>query len=224
MPLIAAGISAAGSVLGGIAGGKGAKGAAKVQAQSAREQIAANVAERDYQYNLNEPSIKMGATADNTIAGLLNIGGDPAASEAALGKWRDSTGYKDLIREGLGAVNSNAFARGMGDSGATLKALQDRGMQVANQTGQQYLGNLTDVANRGAQGRGLVAKIGLGTTDANNRASGAAADAAALSKLTQAGNWASVFQDLGKIGANAFSSSYGSSGNAYGIRGSDGIY
>ena len=57
-PLVAgAAISAAGSLLGRILGGNSAKKAANIQAQSAREQIAAAEKNRDYQYSLNAPTI-----------------------------------------------------------------------------------------------------------------------------------------------------------------------
>ncbi len=200
MPLIAAGIGAAGSIVGGITGGKGAKAAAKTQQQTTQMQIAANNANRQQLVGLSQPSIDRGNAAGATYAGLLGVGGDPAASAAALQTYRGSTGYQDLLDTGLGAVNSGAYARGMGDSGATLKALQTRGMNIANQNQQQYLSNLNGLIQTGNSAIGNVAGVSTSTTNANNAAlqngsdasqgaiiSGATAQQNALRNLTNAG-------------------------------------
>lgn len=112
-PLIAAaGISAASSLIGGIMGGKGAKAAAKTQQQTTQMQIAANQANMARIQGLSQPAIDNGNWAGDIYSGLLGKG-DPAASSAALATYRGSTGYQDLLKTGLGAVNANAYARGM---------------------------------------------------------------------------------------------------------------
>lgn len=208
-PFALAGIGAAGSILGGVTGGKGAAKAAKIQQQTSREQIAANNANREYQFDLNAPTIAQGGKADNLIAGLLNIGGDQAQSRQALETFRGSTGYQNLLNEGLGAVNSNAYARGLGDSGATLKALQDRGGQIANSSLLQYLQQLGGVSQAGAQGRGLVAGIGSDTTNANNQALQGAADARSDTALYSSSMWNANLRNLINAGASVWGSSYG---------------
>jgi hypothetical protein len=182
-----------------------------VKAQTAATTANNNLAtaNRDYQYNLNAPSIQGGAAADKTIAGLLNIGGDQAASEAALGQFRDTGGYQELMRTGLASVNSNAYARGMGHSGATYKALMSRATNIADSSRNGYIANLTDVANRGAQGRGLVAGVGTNTVNtitANNNNQATTVGNAALSN---ASNLTGTLQNLINAGAYAYGSSYG---------------
>ncbi|MET0240198.1 MAG: hypothetical protein ABW184_09910 [Sphingobium sp.] len=207
---VAAAIGAAGSIAGGVAGGKGAKKAAEIQAQSAREQIAATERNRDYQYNLNAPTIDRGERASDLYADFLGAGDNPEASADALASFRGSTGYQDLLREGLAAVNSNAYAKGMGRSGATLKALQDRGSSLADRSAQGWMGNLGTLISAGGQARGLVAGVGGDTVKATNAASQSAADAAGDAANYTASNWAKSLIGMGNAAASAYGSSYGS--------------
>lgn len=208
-PLIAAaGIGAAGSILSGITGGKGAKKAAKTQQQTAQMQIAANNANRQQIQGLQQPNIDRGNAAGTTYAGLLGIGGDPAASAAALTNFRGSSGYQDLLNTGLGSVNSNAYARGMGDSGATLKALQTRGASIADQSQQQYLGNLNNLIQTGNSAIGQIAGVNTSTTMANNAALQSGADASSNAALIGSAAQQSALKNLTNIGMN-FASSYG---------------
>lgn len=196
-----------GDVIGGITGGKGAKKAAKIQAQSTREQIAANNANLEKLTGLQQPNIDRGNAAGATYAGLLGVGGDPAASAAALQTYRDSTGYKDLLATGLGGVNSQAYARGMGDSGATLKALQTRGMNIAGQNQQVYMGNLGNLISTGNSAIGQIAGVNSDTTQANNQALQTSADASGAAAQIKAAAWGNAVKNIDNR-ASSFASSY----------------
>jgi hypothetical protein len=207
--LIAAGVAAAGSVAGAAISSSAAKKAAKTQADAsaqsnalAREQYASNAA------NLN-PAIARGNQAAGYVGDLLGIGGDPAASQAAFQRFRDSSGYQFQLSEGLGAINANAYARGMGDSGATLKALQDRGNAMAQGSFQTYLGNLQNVSNQGTTAASALAGVGqnlVSNVTANNNQS---ADAAGNAALVRANGINGSIQNLINAGAYAYGSSYG---------------
>lgn len=219
-PLVAAaGISAAGSLLGGITGGKGAKKAAKIQAQTSQQQIAALEANRNYIYGLEAPTIDRGNAAGDVYSGLLGVGGDPAKSAQALDTFRGSTGYQDILNTGLKAVNSNAYARGMGDSGATLKALQTRGSSIADQSAQGYLGNLNVLMNQGRQASGNVAGVATNTTAGINQANQTAADASGNAALISAAAWQKALQGVTNAGGSALGSSYGGGGAGGGYGG-----
>lgn len=208
-PLVAAaGISAIGSVLGGVTGGKSAKAAAKTQQQTAQQMIAANEANRNFITGLSQPAIDRGNAAGSIYAGLLGAGGNGASSQAALDTWRNSAGYQDLLKTGLGAVNAGAYARGMGDSGATLKALQERGMGLANQTQQQYLGNLNTLIQTGNSAIGNVAGVSTATTQSNNAALQNSADASSNAALIGGSSLQNAIKNLTDIGSN-LASSYG---------------
>src|ERR1051325_1027951 len=109
-PVVAAGLLAgAGSIIGGITGGKGASSAAKTQANVAQQQIAAQNQMFNQISGMNQPAITRGNEAAALYSGVLGLG-DQAASAQALNTWRGSTGYQDLLNTGLGAVNANAYA------------------------------------------------------------------------------------------------------------------
>lgn len=210
MAMLAAGIGAAGSIIGGITGGKGAKAAAKAQQQTVAMQIAANNANMAKITGLEQPTIDRGNAAGTIYAGLLGAGGNAAASADALKTYRSSTGYEDLLNTGLGGVNSNAYARGMGDSGATLKALQAKGMAIADQNQQQYLGNLNTLMQTGNSAIGNVAGVSTNTVNANNAALQAGSDASQGALLSSATAQQQALRNLTNAGMN-FASSYGTS-------------
>lgn len=268
--LIGAGVAAAGGVASAAISSSAAKKASKTQAAAADRQIAAQEANRDYQYNLNAPTIQQGNAASNLYSNFLGVatpgqddygayaqanpdvvqefqnnvlptgaftnlndyakyhyenygraegralptsgGTDGSGSQAALDTFRGSTGYQDLMKQGLGAVNANAYASGRGDSGATLKALQDRGTNIANSSSQQWLGNLGNLMSAGGQARGLVAGIGTNTVNANNAATQNAANVSSNATLASAGQTSSALQGLLNAGAYAYGSSYGNQG------------
>lgn len=91
MPLIAAGIGAAGSAIGGIMGGKGAKKAAKTAAKSQEKVTSMNNALVQGMYNSNanrlDPYIQGGTRAGNVLMELLlgPGGGAPAGGGAGGG-------------------------------------------------------------------------------------------------------------------------------------------
>ena len=178
-----------------------AKSAAAANNSLAQQQFAVN------QGNLN-PTIDRGNVAAGYVSDLLGTGGDPAKAAAAFGKYQDSTGYQYQLSQGLGAVNSNAYARGMGDSGATLKALQTRGNDVANGSFNQYLANLQNISGQGTQAASSLAGV---STNYVNQVSGNnnnAADAIGNAALTNAANINGSINNLINAGAYAYGSSY----------------
>lgn len=195
-----------GDVLGSIVSSKANKKAAKIQAQTTDKILAANNENRTFITGLNQPNIDRGNVAGTTYAGLLGFG-DAAASSAALDTWRGSTGYQDLLNTGLGAVNSGAYARGLGDSGATLKALQTRGMNIANQNQQQYMGNLGTLIATGNSAIGNVSGAAMDTTKANNGALQTNADAQGHNALMQGSIWSNLIKKTDN-NINSFASSY----------------
>lgn len=110
------------------------------------------------------PYVAGGTKAQDAIQGFLGLNG-AAGQDEAFKKWRDSTGYKFTLDQGLDATSSTAATRGLLKSGSTLKALQDRGTQTANAFGQQYLGNLQGQQQAGLQAAGA-------NVNANSNAAG----------------------------------------------------
>lgn len=201
--MIAAGIAAAGAIGGGLISSKASSKAAQASQNATNQQIAASNANRDYQYDLNASTIAGGGAADSRIQALLGLGGDADAAGKAFADYRGSTGYDFRTQQGEGAINSNAYARGMGNSGATLKALTNYGQNAASAEFGNYLGQLGGVSAQGASARGLVA--GVGGNAANTQAQALAANGQNQGQAALASGqaWSGVLQNLAGIGGAA---------------------
>lgn len=210
---IAAGIAGAASIGGAAISSSAAKKTAKTQAAQAQSEQARLQANQEYITGLNQPAIDRGNTAGNLIGGFLGTQGDSGAA-SALATYRGSTGYQDLLNTGLGAVNSNAYARGLGASGATLKALQAKGMALADQSSGSWLNGLQGLSNQGQNAIGQVAGAATNTVNNINQSTGQAADAASNASLAGGAAWTGALQNLANIGGavagGGMSSSYGS--------------
>jgi len=125
-----------------------------------------------------EPWRAAGATA------LTGLQGD------FMKDWQKDPSYQFNLNEGNKAINSAAAARGLGNSGATLKALTKYGSDYASNEYQKvydrnfnrlstlagYGNNAssTNSANAGAYGQGVAAnQIGMGNANAANAMAGA---------------------------------------------------
>lgn len=121
---------------------------------------------------------------------------------AGFQNYLNSTGYQFAKNQGLGAINGNAAASGMLDSGATLKALNNYGQGLAAQRFDNYLAQLTGVGqagyNRQSQGSNMLGTVaGTGT-----KAGIAAGDNAILEGNAETSNNAAIGSILG-AGAGA---------------------
>ncbi|WP_114227043.1 MULTISPECIES: hypothetical protein [Sphingomonas] len=122
---------------------------------------------------------------------------------------RSTPGYEFQYKEGLRGINENAYMRGLGNSGATAKALDNYARNMADSYYQTYLGNVTGVAE---QGRGAASAIagdantmGAGVTGAMNNAATAyqnQANAAANNAYTRANATNSMVQSISNTMGN----------------------
>ncbi len=201
-------IGGVGAAAGGIANGKGASKAAKIQAQATAQQTAALQAMYNTNKQLMTPTFDRGEAAQSRIQSLLGLsGGDGADAQAILAQ---TPGYQFALRQGLAATNASAYASGSGNSGAALKALQDRGNGLAQQNYNNYVDQLGDVANRGVSAMNGLVSQGNYTTGAINQQTQGAADSAASNAAYQGQNLANIIKGVANAGASAFGSSYGS--------------
>ncbi len=200
-------VGAVGSVAGGIASGKGAKKAAQIAAQTADKDRAQAKAFYDDSVNRYQGDISRGDQYSAGIQNLLGYGSDPAAQQNAFKQFQDSTGYNYQLQQGLGAINSNAYASGLGNSGATQQALQDRGQQMANGSFQQYLGNLVGQQAVGGNAKAALSGAGQVNLNAQNAANNSQGNAAANSALVQGQSWNNTLNSLGQIAGGALGKS-----------------
>lgn len=119
---------------------------------------------------------------------LATLSGDTDA----LRRFETASGYDDVFDESQRAVTGSAAARGLLNSGATVRALADRGAQLKRQSLAQYLQQLlqgSQVGLAGGQNAGnLVANVGA----QNERAGGL-------------GGIVNAFKDIGSIGKSVAS-------------------
>jgi hypothetical protein len=139
--VVAAGIGAAGSVLGGIFGGKGAKKAAKAEVQMGREALAL----QEKMYNQSRADLEPWR-----VAGGQAIGQGLAMLQPGY-NYKTSPGYDFRFDEGQRAVESSAASKGMLMSGGTLKDLVRFGDGVASADFGDSFNRMMSIASGGQQ-------------------------------------------------------------------------
>lgn len=167
--IIAGLIGAAGSLIGGSMQAKSEKQAADKAAATSR---------LGFDYLTGSPIGKQylptGANANAMQAALLGVGGDPAAANNAFQNYQNSTGYQFQLGEGQRAITSNNAAKGLLNSGATLKALTKYGQGLASSTFNNYLQQLGGLSAQGLAAGGTIGGAGsqAGAAGANAIAQG----------------------------------------------------
>jgi hypothetical protein len=153
----AAGVAAVAGIAGSMMQADAAENAADKSIASQRQ--AAEIARRDL-----SPWRDAGQNALAPAQDLLGLNGQDAAN-AAMANFQHSPGYQFQFNEGMRAVQSNAAAQGMLNSGATLKALQDRGSQLGNLDFGTYYNRLMGFVNSGQNAAAGQAAVTQNTTN-----------------------------------------------------------
>jgi hypothetical protein len=104
--------------------------------------------------------INTGVGASNALAGLLGVGGDPAASQGAFQNYLNSAGYKFQLGEGQNAIASSNAASGLLNSGSALKRLTSYGQGLASNYLQQYMAQLGGLSQQGLGAGSLIGQAG----------------------------------------------------------------
>jgi hypothetical protein len=195
---------------------EGAASKAATAASNANNAAASQV----YQTNQNnlQPTVNAGQESTSALAGLLGIGGNPAASTAAFNNYLGSTNYnfdKTQGEQGIEYANAPSF-----NSGATAKALDTFNTGLAGNALAGYENQLNTVTNQGVSAAGTETQAGESyagqiASDNNN-----AAGIAGTSALGAAGAQnAAVGGVLGAAQAGLTSSSFGGSGSSPAVPG-----
>jgi hypothetical protein len=167
-PLVNAGAS--------VYGAYSANQAGQQQQRAAQQasQVQANATNQASQLQANTAQQQM-----NLLAQMYNQNRDDQAPYRAAGQagldayaqnlsqpFQQTPGYQFAQNEGMRAVMANQAAARNVNSGATLRALQDRGMGIADQTYGQYMNRLAALSGMGqtAVGQGQQAANSYGQT------------------------------------------------------------
>lgn len=107
------------------------------------------------------PYLQTGGAAEGQIGSYLGLPGSAGTGGNASSILAASPGYQFTQDQGNLALQRQAAAGGTLGSGAALKAAEQFGTGLADQTGQQYLSNLQTTAG---QGLGAAGQFGTNTT------------------------------------------------------------
>jgi hypothetical protein len=97
--------------------------------------------------------------ASNRLADLLGLG-DADAGARAFDQYKNSTGYQAAIKAGSDAIAGNMAAKGLLNSGATLKALNKFGQDYATSRFDSYAGQLQNLLGSGLQAGQTISGAG----------------------------------------------------------------
>lgn len=111
------------------------------------------------------PYTGIGEKVNPLISALLGYGGNPSQAQQGLATFRNATGFQDQLTQGMRSVTSNGATAGLLGSGATLKALQENGNNLANNSFTQYLNAL--LGQQGVGASAASSQAGVGTNFSN---------------------------------------------------------
>ena len=123
----------------------------------------------------------------------------------AFQNYQNSTGYNFRMSEGIRAIDAGAPVR---NSGATLKARQAYGQNLASNEFGNYLGYLTNQQGVGLSGASAQAGVGQNYANSvmqnNSNAGNAAANAALMRGQATQNMWGGIAGGLGQIFGSSF--------------------
>ncbi|MDB5243735.1 MAG: hypothetical protein JWP57_4361 [Spirosoma sp.] len=140
---------------------------------------------------LYSPYMDTGKNALSLYGDFTGMNGQGAA-DAAMSKFQASPGFQYQLKEGLRGVDAGAAAKGMLRSGATLKAEQTLGNNLASLDFDKYMGRLNTLAQFGMNGTNGFSNVMTG--QANNQQQTVASEAS---------KQASIYDSMGNQIGNA---------------------
>lgn len=101
----------------------------------------------------------------DAYGGALGFG-DEEAFNTGLDRFRNASGYRNIFNEAMRGVTSSSAARGLMNSGAMVRATQDRAAQLGSESFNNYLQQILGGAQTGfgASQAALGAAQGFGGT------------------------------------------------------------
>lgn len=114
-----------------------------------------------------------GTGANTMLANLLGLGNTQAGVDA-FNNYKNSAGYQAEEKAGTQAITNNNAARGLLQSGDTLKSISQYGTDLTNRYYDNYLKDLLGLSSQGIAAGGLLSDAGKvsQSTDNNHEKSG----------------------------------------------------
>lgn len=159
-----------------------------------------------------DPYRKTGENALSRVRDALGLEGE-AGYARDVEAFRADPGYRYAVQQGTEAVETSAAARGGLFSGGTLKAIQDRGMNLADQGYSNYLSRLRDTAASGQNAAAQTGQFGAQAAAGQAGAVMSAGDAKAGAALNTGNSINNMLSQLaGTYGAST-GGAFGGGGN-----------
>lgn len=152
-------IGLGGIVGSGVSSANAAGKAADAQAAAAERAAALSKEQFDITRGDLAPYRDAGARGLDYYQNFLGMNGADSRGQA-YDQFRSSPGYQFAMDEGVRATEGGAAARGGLLSGGTLKALQDRGMGLADQTQGSYLDRFLGLSSLGQNAAAQTGNFG----------------------------------------------------------------
>lgn len=117
------------------------------------------------------PALGYVTQGGNAVSALLGLGDDSAGQKTALENFSNSAGMEFMRDQGNAQINSNQAAKGLLNSGSTLKGLEKYGQGLGQTYLNQYMQNLFGLGNLGLGAGGVMSDAGK-TSTADSKSSG----------------------------------------------------
>ena len=95
----------------------------------------------------------------SAIASLLGLNGSDAGTNA-FNQFKDSSGYNFIQNEGIKGITASNAAKGLLNSGSTLKGVANYSSNLASNFLNNYMSNLMGLSNTGIQAGQILASAG----------------------------------------------------------------
>lgn len=133
-------------------------GGSKETSQSQSQSSSSNQA-YPYLQSALSGTVSNGTGASNQLANMLGLNGGDAQNQG-FDNFRNSTGYQFGMDQGMQAITGSQAAKGLVNSGSTLKALNAFGHSQADQAYGGYMNQLQGLLGSGLKGADVISGAG----------------------------------------------------------------
>lgn len=223
-PLIAAGVGAGASLLGGFLGNKAADKARREQQAFLQQGINQLNGQREWMLGDREaalgrwqPIVDQGNSARDLLGGFLGVNG-AEVQRGLLDNFQNDPGISYLTDQARRQMETSRAARGMLHSGGTVRQLGEIGASMANDVYNKRLAGLSGLAQAGQAGIQGQTATGLGYLDNLTKLNtgiagmyGSMGTAGAAGAINQGNAWTGALQGVG----NSVGYGLGNGGGGY---------
>jgi len=125
------------------------------------------------------PMVQPGVQGMSAAANILGLGGSEARS-SALSDWWNSSGGNFMLNQGLDGVDAMYRSRGLANSGAAMKGMEDYRSGLASTKMGEAMGQFTDLSRLSLGAGGLIANAGQQNVGGSKGIAGTLGSALAL--------------------------------------------